>query len=128
VIATNLLTGVLVGLGLSLVEVLPYLHRVWLRIRLHETAPGEVEIHLAGAATFLQLPRLLRALETAPRGEVVRLDLRRLRRVDHTCVETIADWLGRVSSSGTRVEIDPLSAERHGLVEWVGVRPSQVTA
>jgi MFS superfamily sulfate permease-like transporter len=128
VITIDLLTGVLVGMGLSLLEVLPYLHRVWLRIRLRQTAPGEVEIRLAGAATFLQLPRLLRALETAPQGEVLRLDLCRLRRVDHTCLETITDWLKRLASSGTRIEIDPVSAERHGLAEWVRTRPSRITA
>jgi MFS superfamily sulfate permease-like transporter len=116
VVATDLLTDVLVGLGLSLIEVLPYLHRAGLRIRHRETTPGEMEVRLAGAATFLHLPRLLRALETMPQGQVLRLNLQRLRRADHTCLEMIAEWVGRMVSSGTRVEIDRLSAKRHRLI------------
>jgi MFS superfamily sulfate permease-like transporter len=116
VVVTNLLTGVLVGLSLSILEVLPYIHRARLRIRHRETSPGEVEIRLAGAATFLQMPHLLRALGTVPQTTaVLRLNLSRLRRLDHTCLETIAEWVRRAAASGTHVQIDRRSAERYGM-------------
>jgi MFS superfamily sulfate permease-like transporter len=113
VVATDLLTGVLVGLGLAMIELVPHFARLGLYIRQRERAPGEVEMILVGAATFVQLPRLIRALEAVPSGAKVRLRARRLAYVDHTCLEMILDWADRRARSGTRVELDRQSAERH---------------
>ena len=106
VVATDLLTGVLVGLSLSLVQALPALRKGPLRIE-RGGAPiaGVPDLHLAGSATFLQLPQLNEALEEASKGETVRLRVDRLRHVDHTCLEMIKDWAARQTASGTRVEV-----------------------
>jgi MFS superfamily sulfate permease-like transporter len=121
VVATDLLTGVLVGLGLALLELLPHLGRLGLRIRHWETASGEIELRLLGTATFLHLPRLSHVLEALPHGARVRLRARGLAHVDHTCAEMLSEWAERRAASGARVELEPSSAARHGrLAEALG--------
>ncbi len=105
VIATDLLTGVLVGLALSLVEVLPHLRRLRLGVEEDHDASGS-RLSLAGAATFLSLPRLSRALDALPEDRPVRIDLKRLVAVDHTVAEMLIDWLQRRRDRGLTVELE----------------------
>ncbi len=111
VVATDLLTGVLVGLALSLLEVLPHLRRMPLRIRRRDLPTGEAELRLEGAATFLQLPALLRALEDLPPNATVRLDARGLAQIDHTSMEMLVDWAERRAAP---VELHEPPALPHG--------------
>jgi MFS superfamily sulfate permease-like transporter len=104
VVATDLLTGVLVGMGLSLLELLPHVRRLSLRIdQRHDD--GESRISLNGVATFLSLPRLSHALEAVPGGSRIQLDLSGLRGVDHTSSEMLTDWLQRKRSQGVTVDM-----------------------
>ncbi|HEU4968819.1 hypothetical protein [Sphingomonas sp.] len=91
VVAEDLLTGVLVGIALSLLELLPHVRRLKLKV---ETQPdGEAHaIRLDGVASFLTLPRLSAALDAVPAHAPVRLDLSALKAVDHTSAELIRDW------------------------------------
>jgi MFS superfamily sulfate permease-like transporter len=105
VVATDLLTGVLVGMALTVVELVPNLRRLRLRIRHHAPSDDEREVSLEGAATFVQLPRIAKVLESAPPGGVVRLNLEHLSCLDHTCAEVLTEWLRGRQKSGGRVEI-----------------------
>jgi MFS superfamily sulfate permease-like transporter len=105
VVATDLLTGVLVGLALTLVELVPNLRKLRLRIKAHDVSPDERELSLEGAATFVQLPKIAKALEAAPAGGMVRLNLERLSSLDHTCAEILTEWLRGRQSNGGRVEV-----------------------
>jgi len=106
VVAHDLLTGVLVGLGLSVLELLPHLKRLHLRVRREPSAEDEAHaLHLEGSATFVQLPKLAAALESLPPGPV-RLTLKGVAYVDHTCAELIEDWLARRRAAGHAVELD----------------------
>jgi MFS superfamily sulfate permease-like transporter len=99
VVTTDLLTGVLVGLGLSMIEVLPHIAR--LKLRIEHDAQGEARlVRLSGAATFLTLPRLIRALEDVPADKPVHLDLDSLAGLDHTSAEMLGEWLGRRRRAG----------------------------
>jgi MFS superfamily sulfate permease-like transporter len=115
VVATDLLTGVLIGLALSLIEVVPHVRRMPLRVLQRRTGPTETEIELSGAATFVHLPRLSRALEQVPYGDLVRLKTEQLAHIDHTCIELISEWAGRNASSGMRIQIDDPSMPRHAV-------------
>ncbi|HEU0044824.1 SulP family inorganic anion transporter [Sphingomonas sp.] len=108
VVATDLLTGVLVGIALSALELLPHLKRLGLKIDTHNDEAGQA-IHLDGAATFLTLPRLTAAIESAPTATPVRLDLTRVATMDHTVAEMLRDWLGRRRGSGLPVEMSGAS-------------------
>lgn len=104
VVAVDLLTGVLVGLALALVEVVPHLKRRYLLVRQSEAQDGSVALRLAGSATFLQLPALERELASVPPDAAVRIETRHLNYIDHTTRDMIAEWASR--RSGGVVEVD----------------------
>ncbi|MEH3045845.1 SulP family inorganic anion transporter [Sphingomonas adhaesiva] len=104
VVATDLLTGVLVGIGLTMLELVPHLRR--LRLKVFEASEGDAHaITLDGTATFVTLPKLSETLDRVPAGTHVRIDASRLDAVDHTSAEMLRDWFQRRRAAGTRVEI-----------------------
>ncbi|GBD47186.1 hypothetical protein [Methylopila sp. Yamaguchi] len=105
VVAVDLLTGVLVGLALAGIEIVPHLKRRYLVVRRHETKDGGLDMRLAGAATFLQLPQLEKELAAVPEGATVTLRTSHLSYIDHTTSEMIADWAER-RTGGTRMPVD----------------------
>ena len=94
VVAEDLLSGVLVGIGLSLIEVIPHVRRLKLGVERDDGDHG-VAIRLSGSATFVQLPKLSEALDRVPTGKPVVLDGTHLATLDHTCAELVRDWLAR---------------------------------
>jgi MFS superfamily sulfate permease-like transporter len=104
VVAEDLLTGVLVGIALSLIEVIPHLKRLKLGVD-HQEADEHAAISLSGTATFVQLPRLSDALDRAPAGKSVTIDVRDLAAVDHSCAELLREWLARRRASGASVTL-----------------------
>ena len=113
VITVDLLMGVLVGLALSALELIPHLRKLKLDIHHHPATTRPSELELSGSATFVQLPRLSKALESLPAEGPVRLTLARLSHIDHTCAEMIKDWLARHRAAGREVSIDADGALRH---------------
>ncbi len=104
VVTTDLLTGVLVGIGLTMLELVPHLHR--LRLKVFEASDGESHaITLDGTATFVTLPKLSDTLDRVPAGTNVRIDASRLDAVDHTSAEMLRDWFQRRRAAGATVEI-----------------------
>ncbi|WP_025549719.1 SulP family inorganic anion transporter, partial [Sphingobium fuliginis] len=104
VVATDLLTGVLVGIGLSLIELLPHARR--LRLGVDEEARDDAhEVALHGTATFLNLPKLSARLEALPAGRLVILNVERLSHIDHTCAEMVREWVDRRRGTGAQVEL-----------------------
>ena len=104
VVATDLLTGVLVGIGLSLVELVPHLRRLRLNVE-GESRAGAHEMALRGTATFLTLPKLSAALEALPTAGLVILNVERLSHIDHTCAEMLREWVERRRGMGGPVEL-----------------------
>lgn len=104
VVTTDLLTGVLAGIALSLLEILPYGRKLRLNV---EADHGETESRLAldGAATFVSLPKLSNALDSVPEGRPLRLELKRLAGLDHSCSELLRDWLQRKRGQGMQIEL-----------------------
>jgi MFS superfamily sulfate permease-like transporter len=104
VVTTDLLTGVLAGLALSLVELVP--HRRGLNLKVAREHDGEeTRVKLQGAATFLGLVRLNSALDAIPDHHPVKLDLHAVHGFDHTAAQTLREWLARRRSRGTKVEL-----------------------
>ena len=104
VVASDLLTGVLVGIGLSMLELVP--HATRLRLKLDEESRGEAhEVALRGTATFLSLPKLSAKLESLPTAGLVILNVERLGHIDHTCAEMLREWVDRRRGSGAPVEL-----------------------
>ena len=104
VVATDLLTGVLVGLALSLVELIPHMGRLKLRVEEADVA-GVSAVALGGTASFLTLPKLTKVLENLPADRPVRLDMAGLRKIDHTTAEMVGEWVQRRRSGGHSVDV-----------------------
>ncbi|MDR6788788.1 MFS superfamily sulfate permease-like transporter [Sphingomonas sp. BE138] len=104
VVSTDLLTGVLVGIGLTMLELIPNLHR--LRLRVYEGTEADTHaITLDGTATFVTLPKLAETLDRVPADTRVTIDASRLDAVDHTTAEMLRDWFQRRRASGQAVEV-----------------------
>ncbi len=102
VVATDLLTGVLAGLALSVVESVRHLRRPGFRVRKVNT-DAAIELRLAGTATFLRLPQLLSAVEAVPAGRDLRIRTRGLWHMDHTFASTLQQLAARGSKDGGRI-------------------------
>ncbi|MGW6936449.1 SulP family inorganic anion transporter [Lentzea sp. NPDC054927] len=97
VVATDLLTGTLVGLLAAVVKT------AWdvSRLSVVMTPDG---VALRGNATFLRLPRLLDALDRVDR-EHVRMDLSGVRHLDQACGQAIDQWVDESRRAGRTVEL-----------------------
>ncbi|MDW9610842.1 SulP family inorganic anion transporter [Sinorhizobium meliloti] len=111
IVLEDLLVGVVLGLALSILEIVPYLRRK-LAIR-HSEVDQEIHLRLDGTVTCKDLPALLNTLEQLPEGRKVRIVGEDLHYMDHTSAETISDWLQREAKSGRAIEIHAPRAERH---------------
>jgi len=112
VVVEDLLTGVLVGIALSLLELIPHVRRLRLKVASED---GGRAMQLSGSATFVTLPKLSDALEGLPSGEKVRLDVSKLSTIDHTCAELLKDWLVRRRAAGHPVDVVGASPKLAGL-------------
>ena len=100
IVATDLLTGVIVGIVLSfgrLIYTFSHLDVVT------EEREDRIEVFLEGAATFLSLPRLAEALEALPEGGHVHVHLDRLVHVDYACLEQMKSWSDTYEATGGTV-------------------------
>ena len=104
VVTVDLLTGVLVGLALTLLELIP--HRRSLKLKVEENDEGEErDVHLSGSATFISLTGLTRRLESIPGDRPVRVNLSHVQGFDHTSAEQFKEWVSRRRKMGHRVEL-----------------------
>jgi MFS superfamily sulfate permease-like transporter len=105
VVATDLLTGVLTGLGLAAARLLWRVTYLRVRVRRDE-ARGQATMDLEGAATFLRLPRLAAALEALPPRTELHVHFEHLRYIDHACLDLLLNWEKQHHALGGRLVID----------------------
>ncbi|MPT47297.1 MAG: SulP family inorganic anion transporter [Sphingobium sp.] len=106
VVLTDLLTGVLVGLALSLLELIPHIRNLKLGMKHKDGDDDVAEVEITGAATCVNLPKLANQLDQIPDGGRIRLKFRDVVCLDHTCAEMITEWVSRKERRGTSVEFD----------------------
>jgi MFS superfamily sulfate permease-like transporter len=114
IVATDLLTGVLAGVGLALLRLVASLAH--LQTRLDISPAGNVSLTLAGAASFLSLPRLSALLAGIPRGKEVSVQLEGLLYLDHACLQALQEFARLYQRQGGTVAmewstLDKLSAD-----------------
>lgn len=100
IVVVDLLTGVLVGVGLAVARL------VWQTARLEVNIAekdGEIVVDLVGNANFATLPKLAEALEGLPAGRVVRLDLHHVQHLDHACIDLMERWADQYGDRGGEV-------------------------
>ena len=105
IVATDLLKGVVVGVLMSLGQVLYALSR--LEIKKVETAGSDrVDFHLSGTATVLNLPKLAQALEALPPQAQLHVHVSALQYIDHACIDLLQNWEKQHRAMGGSIEID----------------------
>jgi MFS superfamily sulfate permease-like transporter len=104
IVATDLLTGILVGLGCSLLKVLYGLTRM--EVRVSGEGRGRIDLQIAGAATFIRMPKLIDALDSLPRDREVHVCCDGLVYIDHACMDAISNWQRQRSDKGARIVVE----------------------
>jgi MFS superfamily sulfate permease-like transporter len=114
IVATDLLKGVLLGLGLSILKLLYVFSHLEIR-REDEAEGGRVQLHLHGAATLIRLPQLAAALEEVKPGTEVHVHFEHLDYIDHACLDLLSSWERQHEVTGGTlvVEWEELSSKYH---------------
>jgi len=103
IVTTDLLTGVMVGVGLSLLRLLYKVTHLEARIA---EESGVTHIHLSGVGTFLAIPRIAQSLDSVKQGCDVHIHCVELRYIDHACIEVIEGWTEQREHNGQRVFVE----------------------
>jgi MFS superfamily sulfate permease-like transporter len=113
IVATNLLEGVLIGLGLSLLKLIYTFSHLDAHLR---DENGVTTLTLEGSATFVRLPKLAAALDAVPPGTRLHINLEGLAHVDHACLDLLANWREQHAATGGEmfVDWDALQHKHHG--------------
>lgn len=105
IVFTDLLTGVLVGVGLSAAKLLYRFSHLATQLDINLRDQTAV-LKLHGAATFVRLPVLAAELERVPQGAELHVDFEYLDYIDHACLELLTTWAKQHESAGGRLVID----------------------
>lgn len=104
VVAIDLLTGVLLGIGLTTARVLYKVSR--LNLHLEQDKPNQrIDLYLEGAATFIQLPKLSSTLEQIPSGTALHLHMEKLAYIDHSCLDLFSSWEKQQKQAGSSLVV-----------------------
>jgi MFS superfamily sulfate permease-like transporter len=103
IVATDLLTGVLVGVALSVMRLL--YNVTHLEVQVTEEG-GDSHIHLSGIGTFMSIPKITHALDQVKTDGAVHVHCAHLRYIDHACIEVIEGWTERLEQTGQIVYVD----------------------
>jgi MFS superfamily sulfate permease-like transporter len=105
IVVTDLLTGVLLGVGLSVLKLVVSFSRLSVRLE-DEPQAGRTVMFLEGNATFVNLPKLAAALETVPHDRELHVHFEQLGYIDHACLDLLINWEKRHQASGSSLVID----------------------
>ncbi|MFL6464375.1 MAG: SulP family inorganic anion transporter [Bryobacteraceae bacterium] len=102
IVGKDLLTGVMIGLGLSVVKVLLKATKLEVTVSSQEDS-RRVDITLQGVATFLRLPKLHEVFDRLPADRIIHLHIEDLRYIDHTCFEMLQSAAAQRAEQGGAV-------------------------
>ena len=111
IVTTDLLTGVLVGVTLSVLKLLYKTTHLRVYTEPYSTE-GHIDLHLQGSATFIRIPLIAATLESIPEGSTVHLRTENLYYIDHSCLDLMHDWIKTSPSKNLRIVMEPDSLER----------------
>jgi MFS superfamily sulfate permease-like transporter len=105
IVATDLLTGIILGLVLSTLNVIYARTHFRVRTEVHDNGT-RIDVYPEGAATFLRLPRLADDLEAIPMKYEVHVHFRDLDYVDDACLEVLSHWQHQRTEKGAVVVLE----------------------
>jgi MFS superfamily sulfate permease-like transporter len=105
IVLVDLLTGVLVGVGLSAAKLLYTFAKMSARV--HVINGGQsATLNLSGVATFVRLPHLAAQLQQVPAGSALHVTFAQLDYIDHACLDLLTNWARRHESTGGTLSLD----------------------
>ncbi|MCA9115950.1 MAG: SulP family inorganic anion transporter, partial [Planctomycetaceae bacterium] len=105
IVTTDLLTGVLIGIGLSVIKLLYLFTHLNASLEQHPEE-NQATLRLNGTATFIRLPKIAALLDQVQPGTKVRVDLQRLTFIDHACLELLMNWSRQHEATGGQLLMD----------------------
>ncbi len=105
IVYEDLLTGVMIGIGLSSLKLLYTFSHLRCDLLLHD-AERTAQLRLLGAATFVRLPKLAAELERIPVGYELHVDFTELDYIDHACLELLMSWGAGHQATGGSLVLD----------------------
>ncbi|MCA9243635.1 MAG: SulP family inorganic anion transporter [Phycisphaerales bacterium] len=105
VVAIDLLSGVLIGLGLSMAKLI----YTFSHLEIHKEMSADEDrttLRLVGAATVVRLPFLAETLEATPADTELHVNLEGLDYIDHACLNLLMEWEKQHEAQGGRLVID----------------------
>ncbi|MXP26038.1 SulP family inorganic anion transporter [Altererythrobacter indicus] len=113
VVTVDLLTGVVAGLLMTLIELLPQFRKMRLKIEERRHSDDDHEIALEGKATAISIGKIASLLDRLPNKGRIRLNLSQLDFVDHTISELFCEALVRRKNKGMDIEVERGGSNRH---------------
>ncbi|MFV1965810.1 MAG: SulP family inorganic anion transporter [Pirellulaceae bacterium] len=105
IVCTDLLTGVLTGIGLSAAKLLYTFSHLNAKLEVDQ-ANRKAILSLDGTATFIRLPVLAEELERVPEDVELHVDFEHLSYIDHACLDLLMNWAKQHESTGGTLVID----------------------
>jgi MFS superfamily sulfate permease-like transporter len=105
IVGTDLLIGVLSGLGAAVFKLLWHFARLDVVVK-DDATQQRTDMRLFGGATFVQLPKLAEALERVPVGWTVHISLSSVAYIDHACLDLLRNFERSRREAGATVLID----------------------
>ncbi len=105
IVSTDLLKGVLIGLGLSIVKLLHVFSHLDVRQE-KNAASNRIDVYLSGSATMIRLPTLATLLEELEPGSEVHVHIENLDYIDHACIDLLTNWDRQHKASGGSLTIE----------------------
>ena len=105
IVFIDLLTGVFVGVLLSIAKLLYHFSHMKIR-KESEDKRHKTSLYLSGAATFLSLPKLAQAIEDVPADSELHVHLEDVDYIDHACLDLLMTWDKQHRASGGSLVID----------------------
>ncbi|MCS6975862.1 MAG: SulP family inorganic anion transporter [Gemmatales bacterium] len=105
IVATDLLTGVVIGIILAVIKLAWTFSTLEIAVT-RDSVSQRTIMHLRGAATFMQLPKLAAALEQVPPNSHLHVHFEELSYIDHACLDLLINWEKQHEATGGTLDID----------------------
>jgi len=105
VVVVDLLTGIIVGIGLAVAQLLYMFSHLAVRVE-EDLENRRTVLYLEGAATFLRLPKLAAVLQTVPPNTELHVHFEDLSYIDHASLDLLMNWEKQHEATGGSLVID----------------------
>ncbi len=105
IVVIDLLTGIVMGLGLAVVQLIYRFTHLTIRVE-RDAERNRTTLFLKGAATFLRLPKLAQSLQTIPPNTELHVHFEDLGHIDHACLDLLMKWEKQHEATGGSLVLD----------------------